>query len=616
MRKFTLFCISICLLSMAIGVQAQVSSAKRHQMKNFKVLKPNFSQKGVNGIGQLPVNPTSNSKSALDEVLMITRYDLQTNASNENRIHLFTDGTVGACAMLSHQDDFTDRGTGTNFFDGTTWGTPPSVRIESSKSGWPSYAPWGPDGEIVVNHHMLDGLYIMTRATKGTGPWNEAILPGPVGAVDISWPRVVTNGPDNMYIHIICLTYTIYQNLDLALLYYRSLDGGATWDMEHRVIDGLTSADYLGFSADMYGWAQPKGDTLAFCYGDSWHDLAIMKSTNNGTDWDQIVVWPCPYNLWAGGDTTGTFLAPDGTVALALDNDGKAHLASGIMYASGDDLGNKYWVPFSDGLIYWNEDMPQLPVILDWDALYADGTMIGWATDTNVFYVDPTQLAYYYNSMTSQPTISVDENNHIFVIWSGMTMNLDPDNYMLRHIYARGSTDFGNSWTTSIVDLTSDFLYTWSECVYPSVSWNSDDYLYFVFQEDDLAGVSLNGAQGAQGQIAIGNNDIKFMQPLKADILTPVGIDQKRGTTTIRVFQNYPNPVADRTVVKVSLTQSGNLSMEMTNMMGQEVMNFDRGTCATGNHYFTVDTRGLAPGIYFYTITFNNEKVTKKMIVE
>jgi len=619
MRKFTLFCISICLFSMAVGVQAQVSSAKRNQVKNFKVIKPTLSQKGVNGIGQLPVNPTTGSKSALaDEVLMITRYDLQSNASSENRIHLFEDGTVGAVTMMSHQDDFNDRGTGTNFFDGTTWGPQPSARIESSKSGWPSYAPWGPNGEIVVTHHMLDGLFIMTRETKGTGPWNEAILAGPVGAVDISWPRVVTSGPDNMYIHIIATTYTSYQGLEpYALLYYRSLDGGASWDIEHRVIEGMTSAEYLGFTSDMYAWAEPKGDTLAFCYGDSWHDLAIMKSTNNGDDWDKIIVWPCPYNLWDGGDTTGTFLGPDGTVALALDNEGKAHLTSGMMYASGDELGNKYWVPFSDGIIYWNEDMPQLPVELDWDDLYADGTMIGWVTDTNVFYVNSTQLAYYYNSMTSQPSISVDENNHIFVFWSGMTLNEDTDNYLLRHIYARGSTDFGNSWTTSLVDLTSDFLYTWSECVFPSVSWTSDDNLYLVFQEDDYAGVSLNaGNPGYQGQVAIGQNNIKYMNPLKTDILVPIGIDQKRGVTTIRVSQNYPNPASGQTSVKVNLTNSGELSLDVTNMMGQKVMDFTRGTCSAGNYSFTIDTRGLAPGVYFYTVTFNNEKVTKKMIVE
>ncbi|NQV01592.1 MAG: T9SS type A sorting domain-containing protein [Bacteroidia bacterium] len=617
MKNFTLLSIALGFLVLTGGLQAQVSSGAREQAKNFKVLKPNLNQKGENGIGQMLVNPTVLNKSVLDDpIVMITRYDLQSNASSENRIHLYPDGTVGAVTMMSHTDAFSDRGTGTNLYDGTTWGPQPSERIESSKSGWPSYAPWGPDGEIVVTHHMLDGLFIMTRPTKGTGPWTEAILAGPAGAVDISWPRVVTNGPDNMYVHIIATTYTIYQGLDpYALLYYRSMDGGVTWDIQHRVIEGMTSADYIGFSSDMYGWSQPKGDTIAFAFGDSWRDLAIMKSYNNGLDWEKIVVWPCPYNLWNGGDTTGTFLAPDGTLALALDKYGKAHIASGIMYASGDEAGATYWVPKSDGLIYWNEDMPQLPEVLDWDELYNNGTMIGWVTDTNVFYADDSQIAYYYNSMTSQPAIAVDDDDFVFVTWSGVTINEDPDSYLLRHIYARGSSDYGTSWTTSILDLTSDFLYTWSECVYASVSWNTDDNLYLVFQEDDYGGVSLNGASGAQGQVAIGQNNIKFLKPSKMDILFPVATDKEQ-EYAFHVSQNFPNPVTERTTVSVNLTQSGSLALEVTNLMGQRVEALSKGSCTAGNYYFTISTKGLTPGVYFYTVTFNNAKVTKKMIVE
>jgi hypothetical protein len=614
-KHFTLIVAVLLLAGFTAGIRAQSSKTAREQAKQTKVLKPLLNQKGVNGIGQLPVNPTVKNYLP-DEVTMITRYDLQSNASSENRIHLFEDGTIGAVGMMSHQDDFTDRGTGTNFYDGSTWGLPPDERIESSKAGWPSYAPWGANGEIVVTHHNLDGLIIMTRETKGVGAWNEAILPGPAGAQDISWPRVVTNGPDHMNIHIIATTYTVYQGLDpYALLYYRSTDGGVTWDYQHRIIEGMTSADYLGFTSDMYSWSQPVGDTIAFIFGDGFHDLAIMKSTDNGDNWNKIVAWPCPYNLWNGGDTTGDFLAPDGTVALALDQNGKAHLASGLMWQSGDETGSTFWVPKSDGILYWNEDMPQLPEVLDWDDLYADGHIIGEVTDTNVFYVDDSQIGYYYNSMTSMPTIVVDEDDFVFVVWSGMTMNEDPDNYLLRHIYGRGSTDLGQSWSTNIYDITNDFLFTWSECAYPFMSWNSDESLYLLFQEDDYSGVSLNGAQGAQGQIAINNNNIKFMNPMKEDILYPVSNHQTT-REPFSVSQNYPNPAKGMTTIKINTLQSGNLSLDVSNVTGQLIFAQDKGFCDAGNHTLQIDTRNFAPGIYFYTVTSNNQQVTRKMIVE
>lgn len=41
-----------------------------------------------------------------------------TNSSTENRIYLCPDGTIGATGMMAHLDDFTDRGTGYNYFDG------------------------------------------------------------------------------------------------------------------------------------------------------------------------------------------------------------------------------------------------------------------------------------------------------------------------------------------------------------------------------------------------------------------------------------------------------------------------------------------------------------------
>ncbi|MFH1160706.1 MAG: T9SS type A sorting domain-containing protein [bacterium] len=616
MKKITFCLVSITFLFVSGSMLAQSFVAPKSHHSAYKTIKPTASQKGTNGIiGQLPFNPYSGNKGVLDDpVLMITRYDLQSNGSSENRIHLYHDGTVGAVTMMSHTDGFSDRGTGTNFFDGTSWGPQPTARIESSKSGWPSYAPWGAGGEIVVTHHMLDGLFVMTRPTKGTGPWTEFILVGPPGAVDISWPRVITNGPNNMYVHIICLTYVNYQGLTpYALLYYRSLDGGVTWDITHRIIEGMTSADYLGFTADMYNWAQPKGDTLAFAFGDSWTDLAVMKSYNNGDDWEKVVVWPCPYNFWAGGTATGTFLACDGTVAVALDQYGKAHVASGVMYSSGDETGAKFWVPKSDGMLYWNETMPQLPEVLDWDSLYANGNLIGWVTDTNVFYVEDSQIAYYYNSMTSQPTICVDDDDYVFVTWSGMTMNTDPDNYLLRHIYSRGSGDYGNTWTMSLIDLTSDFLYSWSECVYPSVSFTSDDKLYIVFQEDDYAGVSLNTT--GQGQHFVTQNNIRFLNPTKMSILVPVAVNQIE-ENSFRVSQNYPNPVSGKAFVKVNLTQSGTLGMEVSNLMGQTIMNLSKGTCSAGNYELEIGTRNLTPGVYFYTVTFNKERVTKKMVVE
>ena len=63
-----------------------------------------------------------------------------------NRLYLYEDGTIGAAWIRGYDgaDPWADRGTGYNYFDGTSWGELPSARIEDVKTGWPSMHLWAP----------------------------------------------------------------------------------------------------------------------------------------------------------------------------------------------------------------------------------------------------------------------------------------------------------------------------------------------------------------------------------------------------------------------------------------------------------------------------------------
>jgi hypothetical protein len=71
-----------------------------------------------------------------------------------NRIHVYPDGTMVAVWIreVEGAPAFDDRGTGYNYFDGTTWGDAPTARIEDIRTSWPSYATSGKTGEIVITH--------------------------------------------------------------------------------------------------------------------------------------------------------------------------------------------------------------------------------------------------------------------------------------------------------------------------------------------------------------------------------------------------------------------------------------------------------------------------------
>jgi len=92
------------------------------------------------------------------------------------------------------------------------------------------------------------------------------------------------------------------------------------------------------------------------------------------------------------------------------------------------------------------------------------------------------------------------------------------------------------------------------------------------------------------------------------------GIGDKEESSA-RVSQNYPNPFNGATTITVNLQNAANLSMKVSNILGQEVMDDQRGYVAAGNYYFQVDGSKLQDGVYFYTVKSNNHEVTKKMIV-
>jgi hypothetical protein len=77
-------------------------------------------------------------------------------------------GTIG-----ENQTAISDSGTGYNYYDGSAWGMTPSLRFESVRAGWHSYAPGGPNGVIVI--FSPDGTFAISSfeawKTKALASW-------------------------------------------------------------------------------------------------------------------------------------------------------------------------------------------------------------------------------------------------------------------------------------------------------------------------------------------------------------------------------------------------------------------------------------------------------------
>ena len=517
MKKFLLVSlfVSFVLLGFSQNPRVPFSASLRH----IAVAEYPTEKSGTYNQNPAGTHQKQSPASANEEEIGMTGYDLQSNACTPyGRFHIFDDGTMGAVwTRGTGGDPFTDRGTGYNYFNGTSWGAEPASRIENVRTGWPSYAALGANGEIIIAHQRATlPLIISKRTNKGSGDWSFSSFSGPDGH-QLLWPRMVTGGTDHNYIHLFGLTApsgnggSPYQGQDGALVYSRSTDGGVNWDMNNIILDGMGSSNYVCYYEDMYSWVEPKGDNLAFIVCDPRNDLFVMRSADAGATWQKTVIWQHPYPHWNGISATDTFYRPDGSAHGVFDNNGKLHIVFGIdrAYANGT---TRYWFPFEDGIAYWNEDHPswtggttdQQCNCLNPDLLYEQGSLVGWIQDINgngqIDLVDSTVhvLANYGLNPSSMPQLTIDENNNIFLLFSGITETFDNGNQQYRHIWSRASYDGGQSWG-NFQDLTGDVLHSYDECAFPSIAALTDDKVHCIYQADAEPGICLGLDHGCYG---------------------------------------------------------------------------------------------------------------------
>lgn len=573
-------------------------------------------------------NPVSLVKSSgalapSETQIGITEYDLFSNFNTGNRFWVFEDGTMAGVWMYG-TEDFSDRGTGYNYYDGTEWGPEPTVRIEDEKCGWPNITAWGPGGEIGVAHSST-GLEIIQRETKGTGEWTQTYFPGPEGIEeDITWPRMITSGENNEYIHLIVNTYGAWQGQPTTNLYSRSDDGGATWNPHNVVLPEWGADHYLEITQDKSVMAS-KGNTVCILYVDAYSDLFYLRSDDNMDSWEKNIVWQHPIPFYSSGDPIDSIFVPDFSGHIAIDNLGHAHVVFGITRYINDGSATDFFdehEKWSNGIAYWNDMMD--PFSSDYDALappgigYAnselvqDVSYIGWMQDVDGDGVVTLAGAYPIRThgMCTTPCIHVDDQGRRFVIFSALTETQEVAvgsltvNY--KRIWAR-AYDGGGGWG-EFLDLTADYSHVFDDCVYPMIGNNSDGHIHYIYQADFSPGNSLDDDHAQQE-----NRWIYGSLP-KTDLMT--GISDKELIDDSPLSQNFPNPFSKVSTINFRLEKAAELSLVVSNITGQKVMEIHKGHVPAQTHTFTIDAANLKTGIYFYTVTAGDSQFTRKMIVE
>ncbi len=82
------------------------------------------------------------------------------------------------------------------------------------------------------------------------------------------------------------------------------------------------------------------------------------------------------------------------------------------------------------------------------------------------------------------------------------------------------------------------------------------------------------------------------------------------------LMQNYPNPFNPATMVKFSVPTSGQASLKVYTVVGQEVVTLFEGVAEAGRYYAVpFNAANLASGVYFYRLVTENKTDVKRMML-
>jgi hypothetical protein len=81
------------------------------------------------------------------------------------------------------------------------------------------------------------------------------------------------------------------------------------------------------------------------------------------------------------------------------------------------------------------------------------------------------------------------------------------------------------------------------------------------------------------------------------------------------LMQNYPNPFNPSTVIEYSIPQSGFVTLEIYNLLGEKVASLVNGMQEAGRYEVNFDASSFASGIYFYNLKSGSFNSVKKMLL-
>lgn len=399
-------------------------------------------------------------------------------------------------------------------------------------------------------------------------------------------------------------------------------------------------ARYLKMGFDPTGqigyvyWAQRNG-TIPAIDDQEWYYPLLVKTTDGGETWGDVISVELsgPNGIdgiknWLTDEQIGEIWepAPDRddilyatywvNTDIAVDAWGNPHLAAMVLVV-GPDLDPGFYIgtEFAQGIfdIYSIDDDNE-----NWQAVHLG----------NVNHIMGDFLYPGSDPLSEANRLGVTstwEGDYMFFTWldtrlEGVEENTAPD------IYARGFSIVENAITND--ESATAMNGATNVTAFSEAMWQSYFKCASHYAIDDAGIFTIPIVYADMNpQNVVDPVQFKYIQDFSYaegdfvlttgnDPITGVGVDEPEASNIATVSQNYPNPFNGTSVISVNLKTTSDLSLVVTNLIGQKVMHLDEGVVGAGNHQLTINARSLKPGVYFYTVISGNSSVTRKMIIE
>jgi hypothetical protein len=151
------------------------------------------------------------------------------------------------------------------------------------------------------------------------------------------------------------------------------------------------------------------------------------------------------------------------------------------------------------------------------------------------------------------------------------------------------------------------YLGTFSQCIalnFDVPQWVDDEIFYSFAPE-----VGLIEIYGGESPDYILCSAVLDGLPLK------VANDQTSAPTSFALIQNYPNPFNPSTTIDYELHKSGAVNLSVFDILGRQVTTIVNKYQNKGEYRINFDGRGLASGIYLYSLKLGSYSITKKCVL-